>query len=215
MFDFLQLLFEGDVRPVKELFRPRGGPRCIRHLAWGNGIKPLYKDSWHALRKAVYQVFQYAVRHSNIFPPSPAAEFFVGMSTMKNVYNDNRLMPESSRTPFVVLVSRNNSNSLDNRRKILGYSESLIIDLFRKRGVPAATCCRFAERDMSVPNKVYPAGTVSTLGQLLSFFGFADICMGVHGAGLSNCVLANANTIVFEFQDNFNYGFTGFAKVVS
>jgi capsular polysaccharide biosynthesis protein len=47
----------------------------------------------------------------------------------------------------------------------------------------------------------------------LAHFAYADICMGVHGAGLANCAFVNPNALMFEFQNWHNYGFDSFAKV--
>jgi capsular polysaccharide biosynthesis protein len=37
--------------------------------------------------------------------------------------------------------------------------------------------------------------------------------MGVHGAGLANCIFASPGAVVVEFQNLHNFGFDGFVKV--
>jgi hypothetical protein len=58
IYKVLEVLFEGDIRPARELFHTPKGPRCISHMAWGNGVKPLYLDSLLALRASVYKVIK-------------------------------------------------------------------------------------------------------------------------------------------------------------
>ena len=43
----------------------RGGPHCVRHVTWGTGIKPFYRDSLNDLRRELYITLQ--VRYSHVF----------------------------------------------------------------------------------------------------------------------------------------------------
>lgn len=54
---------------------------------------------------------------------------------------------------------------------------------------------------------------INNVPQLLSYFSYADICIGVHGAGLGNCFFANDYAIMLEFGNWHNFGFDGFARI--
>jgi hypothetical protein len=211
IYKVLEVLFEGDIRPARELFHTPKGPRCISHMAWGNGVKPLYLDSLLALRASVYKVLQYAIRGSVQFPPLPAKNFFV-----------NEPRSKSRRpSPKIVLVTRRHSST--NNRKVSSKTEDNIVQLFRDRGYLAEVCCDFSVswgtsrcvlnyQSMRMYSCMLQA--VNTISLALAHFAHADICMGAHGAGLANCVFANPNAVVFEFQNWHNYGFDSFAKVM-
>ena len=48
----------------------------------------------------------------------------------------------------------------------------------------------------------------------MSKFGDVDVCMGIHGAGLANCVFGPPGVTIFEMQTRFhNFGFDSFMKV--
>ena len=53
-----------------------------------------------------------------------------------------------------------------------------------------------------------------TIPDIISKFGDIDVCMGIHGAGLANCVFGPPGVTVFEMQTRFhNFGFDSFMKV--
>eukprot|EP01041_Mallomonas_annulata_P013378 gene13378-28363_t len=51
--------------------------------------------------------------------------------------------------------------------------------------------------------------------KLVEHFGNVDVCIGigVHGAGLSNCVLAKQGSVLVELQQSHAFGFDSFMKV--
>jgi hypothetical protein len=132
MYKFLHLLFEDDVRPASEFFRAPVGPKCVAHMAWGNGIKPFYYDALQTLRATAYQVLQYAIRNSKLYPSSPAVEYYASGSTKE--------VTEKSAAK-VILVTRRFSD--DKLRMIGPKTEDRIIQLFRKQGYNAEVCCDF------------------------------------------------------------------------
>jgi len=54
---------------------------------------------------------------------------------------------------------------------------------------------------------------VNTVPKLMKYFGFVDICIGIHGAGLSNCALASDRLILIELQGQWAFGFDSFMKL--
>jgi hypothetical protein len=104
----------------------------------------------------------------------------------------------------VVLVTRNfDGNSKQAVRAIQGKSELALVGAFGKSPEVAGVtrCCQFAK--------------YRTIESLAAVFANADICVGVHGAGLSNCLLGPPGMIVFEMQaKRFSYfGFDSFMKI--
>ena len=104
----------------------------------------------------------------------------------------------------VVLVTRNfDGNAKQAMRAIQGKSELALVDaLGRSPEVAGVTrCCQFAKH--------------KSAESLAAVFANADICVGVHGAGLSNCLLGPPGMIVFEMQaKRFSYfGFDSFMKI--
>jgi hypothetical protein len=132
IYKFLYLLFEGDVHSAAAFFKTPAGPKCVAHMAWGNGIKPFYYDSLQSLRAAAYKVLQYALRHSKHFPASPASDYFV--KEPKNT----EVKKSGSK---VILVTRRYSD--DKSRMIHHKVEDDIIQLFRQRGYYSEVCCNF------------------------------------------------------------------------
>lgn len=183
-----------------------GGPHCIRHLTWGTAIKPFYRDSLVELRRVTYKVFNQVLRSSDGYPNQSAPE----LQYERHVMN---------KYPRVVIVTRNSTRADPSPfRKLSRQSETELKQAFKAKGSPAVICCNFQY--------------VSTTKRLLSYFGHANICIGIHGeitltefclntgntridsgAGLTNCILSSENVIVVELQNDHAYGFDSFMKV--
>ena len=139
------LLFEDEVHPAKDLLGISNTVHCVRHIAWGAAIKPFYKDSFAVLRRALYEVLQYAVRHSSYFPTLPSARFhnpkLSDFQRLKSVTIDkNQGIKPITRA---VIVSRRDLDSSNNARKLSVASEDELQTLFRSRGVQAIVCCNY------------------------------------------------------------------------
>ena len=55
-----------------------GGGVCVGRMVWGTALKPLYRDSFVLLRRALYLVIQSAIRRHPLYPTVPAPELQVG-----------------------------------------------------------------------------------------------------------------------------------------
>lgn len=240
VFKLLFWLFEGDVREARQILE--GGPHCIRHVAWGTAIKVFYRDSLVSLRRVVYKVMQSMLRSSPSYPrqsanefsqPSPSAmapavstahksgglisllwqsmfgssmplpgQGVGGSSTSSGGTKTelHRAIAALGVVPRVVIVTRNMTGGpYAPARKVAWRSELELRSIFEDRGAKAVICCDF--------------DVVNTVPKLMTYFGFVDICVGVHGAGLSNCALAPDRQIVVELQSDWAYGFDGFMKL--
>ena len=134
-------------------------------LTDSHSMKPFYRDSLIDLRRVLYLLLQRSLKAWSNYPALPAPELRAASGE-----------PTSSANPRVVIVTRNATLPLsDASRRLTRRSEQLLLTAFRERGASAVICCDFSIVD-SVP-------------KLLSYFGHMDICVGIHGAGLSNCIL--------------------------
>lgn len=185
LYRMINELFENDVQPVHKILR--GGPHCIQHVTWGTAMKPFYRDSLIELRRVVFKIFHRTLRALSIFPPS-APEL-------------NYIVPSNKKKyPRVVIVTRNTTRADPSPfRKLSKKSENDLRLAFQRAGSPAVVCCNF--KQVSNPTK------------LLSYFGHVDICIGIHGAGLTNCAFASENMILVELQNEHAFGFDSFMKI--
>ena len=231
VFKILFWIFEGDVREAKQLFD--GGPHCLRHMSWGTTIKPFYRDSLVVLRRVIYSIMQHTLRSSPSFPLKPSHElqphhehegalttipspitttgwfskfWSWSVSPPETTTNHDRRMDikNALRTagiiPRVIIVTRNLTGDEDlPGRKIAWRSEIQLQQTFEDRGAKAVICCDFVE--------------VNTVPKLMKYFSFVDICIGIHGAGLSNCALASDHLILIELQGQWAFGFDSFMKL--
>ena len=230
VFKILFWIFEGDVREAKQIFD--GGPHCLRHMAWGTTIKPFYRDSLVAIRRVIYSIMQHTLRSSPSFPsqpshelqphdehdgtliaiPQPSTGWFSKLwprrsaSPPEITHNNDRRMDikkalqTAGVIPRVIIVTRNLTGDEDlPGRKIAWRSEIQLQQTFEDRGAKAVICCDFSE--------------VNTVPKLMTYFGFVDICIGIHGAGLSNCGLASDRLILIELQGQWAFGFDSFMKL--
>ena len=230
VFKILFWMFEGDVREAKQIFV--GGPHCLRHMAWGTTIKPFYRDSLVAIRRVIYLIMQHTLRSSQSFPLQPSHELqphdehdgtlttIPPSSTITGWFSKfwSRSVPHPETTnhdrrmdikkalqtagviPRVIIVTRNLTGDEDlPSRKIAWRSEVQLQQTFEDRGAKAVICCDFVE--------------VNTVPKLMKYFGFVDICIGIHGAGLTNCAFASNRLILIELQGQWAFGFDSFMKL--
>jgi hypothetical protein len=102
--------------------------------------------------------------------------------------------------PRVVIVTRNLTAPDDSPyRKLSRASEEGLVKAFQQRGASAVICCDFKY--------------VNTVPKLLSYFGHMDICIGIHGAGMSNCIFGKEGLVVLEMQVWHAHGFDSFMKI--
>lgn len=101
--------------------------------------------------------------------------------------------------PKVVVITRNTSDRTTPMRKISGVSEKTFVDAFQRRGAKAVVCCDYKH--------------VNTIPKLVSYFGYADICIGMHGAGMSNCILGGKPQVVVELQNHHAFGYDNYIKI--
>jgi len=203
LFQLFRLLFEDDVRPAQTLLS--GGPHCIRRLTWGSALKLFYRDSLVKLRRVVYKVFRHVIRESKEFPQIlPPLQSFSGNSS-KSSFQSSSSSPQLSASsippPRVVIITRNTTmRDPDPWRKVSRKSEYALLRAFEAQGAQALICCDFKR-------------TVNNITKLLQVFNQADICIGMHGAGLSNCILGPEKQVLVEFQTHHAFGFDSYMKI--
>ncbi len=198
MYQVLDFLFGDVTRPASDLLK--GGPHCIRKVVWSNGKKPFYKDSLAHLRKILYKFLILSLQKNKNFPELSAPELREKAS--KKSKKRKKAQSSAAEAPRVVIVTRNFTGMglRDPYRKLSYTSEVAIKTAFEAKGAHAVICCDFAR-------------VVTTVPRLLSYFSHADICVGMHGAGLANCVFMRPQGIVMEIQSNYGFGFDSYLKI--
>ena len=102
------------------------------------------------------------------------------------------------------MMTRSKSSAVapgGNRRIINVESEHALIEELRGRGHSVDGCCDFRQ-------------DIKRTADALARFGNIDVCMGIHGAGLGNCIFGPPGMVIFEVQVRFhNFGFDGFMKI--
>lgn len=227
----LRVLFDGDVQQAAVLLDPEAGPHCVRRVVWGSAAKPFYVDGLGELRKVLHAVLR-QVLHLK-FGEKPVrlgggtdATAAVGRESRtgtgsKHSWPDLNQLQSTKGAHVqvqseeandkevkikVVIVSRNLGGVIKGKEKLartlMSRSEIALLNAFAQiKGVQVERCCNFAVYDKPEA--------------LLSVFANADVCIGVHGAGLTNCVLGPKGMVLFELQGRrFPYfGFDSFMKI--
>ncbi len=201
MYQVLDFIFEDIARPASDLLK--GGPHCIRKVVWSNGKKPFYKDSLAHLRKILYKFLVLVLQKNKYFPklPTPELREKETKKTRKNKkVTLSVLLPP--QVPRVVIVTRNFTGFglKDPYRKLSYTSEVALKNAFEAQGAHAVICCDFTR-------------VVTTVPRLLSYFSHADICVGMHGAGLTNCIFMQPQGIIIEIQSDYGFGFDSYLKI--
>lgn len=161
----------------------RHGPHCLEHMLWGSSFKSFYRDSFYSLRAEIYQVLRLALQHQLVTPK-----------------HDNSTMIITPPRPKVIIITRGGPGSQSpGARKLSRHTELQLRDFFQSEGAEVSICCDFSQ--------------LKTPSRFLEQFWDIDICVGVHGAGLSNCVFGREGMVVLEFQTYHNFGFDSFMKI--
>ena len=201
LYELLPLIFGAqNIKSAGDVMK--NGPHCIKHLSWSVAKKPIYKDTLIDLRRAVYDVLHH-VLHSYLVEGSATLPVFslhhynptiAGSSPVSQLMTQK---PSNTHKPRVIIVSR--ANSVEPARKLNKQNELLLAHRFTQQGFDAEVCCDFT--------------VVNTVEKLIEKFINVDICIGVHGAGLANCVLAKPGMTMVELQTHHNYGSLLFQKI--
>ena len=212
LYDLLKVIFGWEyVRPVRELLR--GGPHCVRQLSWASATKPIYRDTLVDLRRATSDVLAHILHAYKVEADHNATVANSIASTSSSTLQRTTKTVKSSivrtpvqivrtpglivRTPRVVIVTRN--ESVDPLRKLHPDSEYSMMRGFQRQGDAVEVCCNFT--------------AVNTIALLLEHFQDVDICVGIHGAGLTNCAFARPGVVVVELQVFHAYGVQSFPKI--
>jgi len=207
MFKLLHSLFHGRVHSAGQLLR--GGPHCLRHASWGTAFKPFYRDSLFHLRTKLYELFKYTLTLQFQFPLALHGvhgdnPLMVQDEAAVRMFTKKGLQKKKSVHPKVIIMTRSSTKPSNSaQRKLAKQSEEKMIELFRLHNAEASICCSFG-------SKSNPEEAAKEIAQAL---WDVDICIGIHGAGLANCVLGAEGMIVVELQTHHNYGFDSFMKI--
>jgi hypothetical protein len=103
----------------------------------------------------------------------------------------------NNRRPKVVIVSRRDTAVVG--RKLSLDSEQRLADVFRAQGAEVSICCNFTQ--------------LNTVEKVVAAFWDVDICVGVHGAGMINCVFGRPGLVVVELQNHHAFGLETFMRM--
>lgn len=199
LYDLLPVIFgEEYVLPAKALLR--GGPHCVKHVSWGPAMKIFNRDSLVDLRRAAYDVLQHImhghryISHKQSGPQRQSNQVDVSVPGYSNV----RSAAPESRKLKAIIVTR--AATLDHTRRLHPDTEHQLVNHLQRSGFATEICCNFK--------------AVTTITQLLDKFQDVDICIGIHGAGLSNCIFGRRSSMtIVELQTHHGYGVMSFPKL--
>lgn len=207
LYDLLPVIFgEGNVISARRVLK--GGPHCFKHLAWSTANKPIYKDTLVDLRRASFDVLQHILHSyhadnkaalSTALPVATTLAQSLPQQQSAIVRNTgaNSTATELVRRPRVIIITR--KGTTDPSRKLNIKSEEELAVHFQRAGFATEICCDFQ--------------TVNTVALLVDKFQDVDICVGIHGAGLSNCIFGRRGVVIVEFQTHHNFGSLLFQKL--
>jgi hypothetical protein len=181
----------GNVKPAKALLT--GGPHCVRKLSWAAAQKPFYKDTLLDLRQASYEVLHH-IAHAYM---RDSASVVVQKSPIFRPVSEAHQLTTTA-VKRVVIVTRNNTHS-DPLRRLHPASELQLQRSLEALGYSVEVCCDFQ--------------VVNSMSLVLEHFLDIDICIGIHGAGMTNCVFGRPGMIVLELQTFHGYGVLSFPKL--
>lgn len=124
---------------------------------------------------------------------------FLGFITKKRMNNAVRPSP-SGQVLRAVIVSRNTVQGKPNSRSLAVLTEQSIKKKLEALGIQT-TICNFSNRHLQNGEHLW------------EMFSVVDICIGVHGAGLSNCILMREGGIWVELQSLYAFGSDLFMKM--
>lgn len=104
---------------------------------------------------------------------------------------------KGNRRPKVVIVSRRDTAVVG--RKLSLDSEQRLADVYRAQGAEVSICCNFTQ--------------LNTVEKVVAAFWDVDICVGVHGAGMINCVFGRPGLVVVELQNHHAFGLETFMRM--
>jgi hypothetical protein len=191
LLNLFPIIFGADnVKPAKALFT--GGPHCVRKLSWAAAQKPFYKDTLLDLRQASYEVLHHIVHAYMRDSASAAVQKGPIFRPLVEAHQ------ASLAAKRVVIVTRNNTHS-DPLRRLHPVSELQLQRSLEALGYSVEVCCDFK--------------VVNTMPLVLEHFLDVDVCIGIHGAGMTNCIFGKPGMIVLELQTFHGYGVLSFPKL--
>jgi len=217
LMQLLNVLFDGDVREARYMLTAESHVskskfvtgHCVRRVAWGSASKPFYADGLGQLRRVLYTVMRRVMSLKLGEALVSSANLEINSIQRKVSSQAQALQTRSDQWQKrrgklrVVLVTRSFDGNKQAVRAIQGQAEVALVAAFGKSQevTSVARCCQFSK--------------YKTVESLAAVFAAADICVGVHGAGLSNCLLGPPGMVVLEMQaKRFPYfGFDSFMKI--
>eukprot|EP00607_Mallomonas_marina_P005390 CAMPEP_0182439404 /NCGR_PEP_ID=MMETSP1167-20130531/86418_1 /TAXON_ID=2988 /ORGANISM="Mallomonas Sp, Strain CCMP3275" /LENGTH=359 /DNA_ID=CAMNT_0024633101 /DNA_START=859 /DNA_END=1938 /DNA_ORIENTATION=- len=156
-------------------------------MAWGNGVKPMYRDALVELRRLLFLLIKAVLRRT--------PQWRNPLQRPKK----KESKPTPRRPRAVIITRRFSLPDTNSYRKLASSSETALAEALQQRGFDTEVCCDFK--------------AIRSTEDFLSHFGDVDVCIGVHGAGMANCVLAREGVILVEFQNGHSFGFDSFMKI--
>jgi hypothetical protein len=206
MYRLIHKLFEDNIYPAKNLLKD--GPHCIRHGVYGSPFKIFYKDSLQLLRMKVFEFLKLLIQ-KKIYPTSSTSKkrslLIVDKvplnSTIPTITTQNQRQLSAIRRPKVIIITRSNTTPLTSpARKLSSSVEKKIVTLFSELyNADVSICCDFHNQN--------------TVEKMIDLFWNVDICIGIHGAGFSNCIFGNKGLVMLELQLYHGYGVPLFIKL--
>lgn len=184
MFRLLAYIFGAQhYQPARNILRGNEA-QCLREVTWASAFKSFYRDTFFQLRSELYEFLRNILLRRH--------------AKLREISKSRSNDPNYKRK--VVIVTRGGTSGANAAaRRLSSDTERRMMSAFQKQGAEVTICCDFAH--------------VNTVEKLVEVFWDVDICVGVHGAGLSNCIFGSPGMVLVEFQTHHAFGFDSFMKI--
>lgn len=200
IYNLFQTIFEENRKGSRQLIIPNS-KLCIRHAFWGQAYKIIYLDSNVHLSHQLYRLF-HTLAYYKFQKTSDHPSHFLSSSVLVPPQANNLILtpdkiPQFKKKAKVCIISRQDGAN-NPERMLATKTEIAMKDMFLSFGANAEVV--YFNKGQS--SKEY-----------YEYFRDVDICIGIHGAGLMNCLLSEKPVVMVEFQTGYSFGFTEFSKI--
>lgn len=162
---------------------------CVKRVVWGIGPRLIYNDALIRLRRETADFVRELVR--KFYHPVMPAEFSISGNSVPR----EDLLLRRGRQIRIVIMSRGHTGQ---GRSIKG--EASLKSILETAGALVAICCNFQDKENSYRKQ-------------LTYAYYADVIVGLHGAGLTNAIFSPRSIIMVELKTVYAYGADLFLKV--